>query len=58
VFWILTGYFAFLMIAGRPDNWYWGFMIAPLLPVGVLGYFFGSRRPVITDGPISDVRNR
>jgi hypothetical protein len=40
---ILTGYFALFMVAGRPDNWYWGFVIAPLIPLGGLGYLFGPR---------------
>ena len=38
---ILTGYFALFMVAGRPDNWYWGFVIAPLIPLGGLGFLFG-----------------
>ena len=41
---ILTGYFAMFMMAGRPDNWYWGFVIAPLIPLGGLGYLFGRSR--------------
>jgi len=40
---ILTGYFALFMVAGRPDNWYWGFVIAPLIPLAGLGYLFGPR---------------
>jgi hypothetical protein len=40
---ILTGYFALFMMAGRPDNWYWGFVIAPLIPLGGFGYWFGPR---------------
>ena len=39
----VTGYFALFMIAGRPDNWYWGFLVAPLLPLGFFGFFLGSR---------------
>ena len=40
---ILTAYFTLFMVAGRPDNWYWGFVIAPLIPLGGLGYLFGPR---------------
>ena len=40
---VLTGYFALFMVAGRPDNWYWGFVIAPLIPLGGLGYLFGPK---------------
>jgi hypothetical protein len=40
---ILTGYFALFMVVGRPDNWYWGFVIAPLIPLSGLGYMFGPR---------------
>ncbi len=35
----VTGYLVFFMIAGRPENWYWGFLIAPLMGLGALGYF-------------------
>jgi hypothetical protein len=35
---IVSVYFALFTIVGRPDNWYWGFVIAPLLPLGWLGY--------------------
>ena len=31
----LLGMTAFFCIAGRPDNLYWGMMVAPLLPVGL-----------------------
>lgn len=37
---VVTGYLGFFMIAGRPENWYWGFLIAPLIGLGALGYFF------------------
>lgn len=40
---IVTGYLAFFMIAGRPENWYWGFLIAPLIGLGALGYLFQSQ---------------
>jgi hypothetical protein len=45
---VLGGYFALFTMVGRPDNWYWGFLIAPLIPLGGFGYFFGpktSERP-------------
>jgi hypothetical protein len=41
---VVTGYFAMFMVAGRPDNWYWGFLIATLIPLGAFGYFFKGRR--------------
>ncbi len=34
-FLLLLGYVAAFMLIGRPDNFYWGFMIAPLLPIGL-----------------------
>jgi hypothetical protein len=37
---VLGGYFALFTMVGRPDNWYWGFLIAPLIPLGAFGYFF------------------
>ena len=40
---VLVGYFALFTIVGRPDNWYWGFVIAPLIPLGAFGYFFGRK---------------
>lgn len=33
---VLCGYATMLMIFGRPDNFYWGLMIAPLLLVGLV----------------------
>lgn len=36
---IVTAYFVLFLVAGRPDNWYWGLMISPLLPLGVFGWF-------------------
>jgi hypothetical protein len=35
----VTIYFAVFMIAGRPDNWYWGLIVAPLLPLGLFGWY-------------------
>jgi hypothetical protein len=32
---IVCGYLASFSIVGRPDNFYWGLLIAPLLPIGV-----------------------
>jgi hypothetical protein len=40
----VTVYFALFLIAGRPDNWYWGLLIAPLLPLGLFGWFTRPRR--------------
>jgi hypothetical protein len=37
---VLSGYFAMFMVVGRADNWYWGFLIAPLIPLGGFGFFF------------------
>jgi len=37
---VLGGYFALFTIVGRPDNWYWGRLIAPLRPLGGFGYCF------------------
>jgi len=41
---ILTAYFLMFMLAGRADNWYWGFLVAPLIPLGFFGYFFDPAR--------------
>ena len=41
---VLTGYFLLFMVIGRADNWYWGFLIAPLIPIGFFGYFFDPAR--------------
>ncbi len=32
---LLLGYVGAFMLFGRPDNFYWGIMIAPLLPLGL-----------------------
>jgi hypothetical protein len=31
---LVVGYLAGLMVVGRPDNYYWGILYAPLLPMG------------------------
>ena len=41
---IVTVYFAMFMVIGRADNWYWGFLVAPLIPLGLFGYFFDPAR--------------
>ena len=33
---IVYGYFGSFSIIGRPDNLYWGLLISPLLPLGVV----------------------
>ena len=40
---LVTGYLAFFMATGRPENWYWGFLIAPVMGLGALGFFFRPR---------------
>jgi hypothetical protein len=35
---VVTAYFVTFMVVGRPDNYYWGLLIAPLLPLGVIGW--------------------
>jgi len=43
----VTAYFAMFMCIGRDDNWYWGLLIGPLLPLGLLGWIdaCSRRRP-------------
>lgn len=41
---VVSAYLLVFMAAGRPDNWYWGFLIAPLLPLGIVG-FISEPRP-------------
>jgi hypothetical protein len=31
-------YFSTFLVFGRPDNFYWGLMIAPILPLGLVGW--------------------
>jgi len=33
---VVTIYMVTFAIAGRPDNWYWGLLIGPLLPLGLI----------------------
>jgi hypothetical protein len=40
----VSTFIGFFLVAGRPDNWYWGLMIAPLLPLGVAGFFTPTRK--------------
>lgn len=40
----VTVYLMLFMAIGRPDNWYWGFLIAPLVPFGTLGWMRGRER--------------
>ncbi len=35
---VITCYLAFFVVVGRPDNFYWGLLIAPILPLGALGW--------------------
>jgi hypothetical protein len=35
---MLTLYLAAFLVVGRPDNFYWGLLIAPILPLGALGW--------------------
>ena len=34
----LAVYFVLFLIVGRPDNFYWGLLIVPVLPLGALGW--------------------
>jgi hypothetical protein len=35
---VVTLYLAAFLAVGRPDNFYWGLLIAPILPLGALGW--------------------
>jgi hypothetical protein len=35
---VLTAFLGVFVMAGRPDNSYWGLLIAPILPMGALGW--------------------
>lgn len=35
---VVTAYLAAFAVVGRPDNIYWGFMIAPILLLGIVGW--------------------
>ena len=39
---VLTTFFFLFLLAGRPDNAYWGLLIAPILPLGSLGWLAGG----------------
>jgi hypothetical protein len=41
---VVSAYFVMFMVIGRADNWYWGFLVAPLIPFGFFGYFFDPAR--------------
>jgi hypothetical protein len=34
---VAIGFTAVFLLVGRPDNWYWGLLTSPLLPLGVAG---------------------
>ena len=34
----VVAYLAVFSVVGRPDNWYWGLLVAPLLPLGAVGW--------------------
>ncbi len=40
---ILTLYVVCFLVVGRPDNFYWGLLIAPILPLGAVGWAPMSR---------------
>jgi hypothetical protein len=33
---LFAGYALMFMVLGRPDNWYWGLLLSPLFPLGLL----------------------
>jgi hypothetical protein len=41
---VVTVYFLAFALVGRPDNFYWGLMVAPLVPLGLLGWVFAFQR--------------
>jgi len=43
----VTGYMVTFAIAGRADNWYWGLLIAPLLPLGLIARQPTQNRPSV-----------
>jgi hypothetical protein len=43
----VAAYLVAFMVGGLPVNWYWGFLIAPILPLGLLGW----RAPNATPEP-------
>lgn len=38
----------FFLFVGRPDNWYWGFLVAPLWPFGLIGFTAAARSALST----------
>jgi hypothetical protein len=49
----VTLYIVSFVIIGRPDNWYWGFLVAPLLPLGAFGWL-----PSLRPGAVAAIRAR
>ncbi len=45
VFSTVLTYLLFFTLFGRPDNWYWGLLIAPLLPLGIVQLLLPRREP-------------
>jgi hypothetical protein len=41
----VAGYLAGFMILGLPVNWYWGLLIAPILPLGLMGWLMTELGP-------------
>jgi hypothetical protein len=41
---VVTAYFLAFALVGRPDNFYWGLMVAPLVPLGLLGWVSAFHR--------------
>lgn len=39
----VSAYLAAFTIVGRPDNGYWGLLVAPILPLGLIGWLTWSR---------------
>ena len=53
---IVGGYSVAFMMFGRPDNTYWGLMISPLWPIGVIFTFEGLRDLVRRAAGIRDIK--
>jgi hypothetical protein len=43
VFLTVTAYWAVFTLVGRPDNWYWGLLVQPLLWFGLSGWLVRAR---------------
>ena len=41
----MAAYLVAFVLAGLPVNWYWGFLVAPLVPLGLVGWLL-AREPV------------